>query len=101
MQLDELQALCTRSDWTIAKVYREKISGTKSADERTALKELLVGARQRQFEKVVVWSVDRLARSMRQLVNVLSELNDCGVQLFSYRQGIDTSTPMVPCSGNS
>jgi DNA invertase Pin-like site-specific DNA recombinase len=31
---------------------------------------------------------------MRQLVNVLSELNDCGVQLFSYRQGIDTSTPM-------
>ena len=94
MQLDELQALCERCGWTVAKVYREKASGTKSADERTALGEVLLGARHRQFDKVVVWSVDRLARSMRQLVNTLSELKDCGVQLFSYRQGIDTSSPM-------
>jgi DNA invertase Pin-like site-specific DNA recombinase len=92
MQLDELQALCLRSGWTVAAIYRDKASGT--ADQRAALNDLLIGARHRQFEKVVVWSVDRLARSLRQLVNVLSELNDCGVQLSSYRQGIDTSSPM-------
>ena len=93
-QYDELVALCQRSGWTIAKVYREKISGTKSADARPELKQLLIEAKQRKFEKVIVWSADRLARSMRHLVNVLGELNDCQVQIFSYKQGIDTSTPM-------
>lgn len=66
----------------------------KAVDQRPQLKLLLVEAKQRHFEKVVVWSADRLARSMRHLVNVLSELNGCNVQIFSYRQGVDTSTPM-------
>jgi len=90
----ELLALCKRSGWKIVRTYRETVSGTKGIDHRPALKSLLKEARQRQFDKVVVWSADRLARSMRHLVTVLSELNDCGVQLFSYRQGVDTSTPM-------
>lgn len=94
MQFDELQALCVRSGWTVAKVFREKVSGTNATNDRAALQDLLINARQRQFEKVLVWSVDRLGRSMQQLVNVLSELKECGVQLLSYRQAIDTSTPM-------
>ena len=93
-QYEELAALCTRSGWQIARVHREKVSGTKSAADRPELKRLLIEAKQRKFDKVVVWSADRLARSMRHLVNVLGELNDCGVQLFSYKQGVDTSTPM-------
>jgi DNA invertase Pin-like site-specific DNA recombinase len=90
----ELVGLCERSGWDIVRTYRETVSGTKGIDHRPALKSLLLEARQRQFDKVVVWSADRLARSMRHLVIVLSELNDCGVQIFSYRQGVDTSTPM-------
>jgi DNA invertase Pin-like site-specific DNA recombinase len=54
----------------------------------------ILEARQRKFDKVVVWSADRLARSMRHLVNVLAELHACGVEVFSYGQGVDTSTPM-------
>jgi DNA invertase Pin-like site-specific DNA recombinase len=93
-QYEELAALCARCGWEITQVYREKVSGTKSADARPELKKLLTAARQRRFEKVVVWSADRLGRSMRHLVSVLGELNDCGVHVFSYKQGIDTSTPM-------
>ena len=93
-QYEELTALCQRSGWEIVRTYREKVSGTKSAADRPELKRLLIEAKQRKFDKVVVWSADRLARSMRHLVNVLGELNDCGVQLFSYKQGVDTSTPM-------
>jgi DNA invertase Pin-like site-specific DNA recombinase len=93
-QLQELVALCSRSGWKVVRTYRETISGTKGVDQRPQLKSLLQEARQRQFDKIVVWSADRLARSMRHLVTVLGELNDCGIQIFSYRQGIDTSTPM-------
>ena len=89
-----LVALCKRSRWQVARIYREKISGTKSAADRPELKKLLIEAKQRQFEKVLVWSADRLARSMRHLMTVLGELHDCNVQLFSYKQGVDTSTPM-------
>lgn len=93
-QYEELVALCKRCQWNVVKVYREKQSGTKPAADRPQLKQLLLEAKQRKFEKVVVWSADRLARSMRHLVNVLAELHDCNVQLFSYKQGVDTSTPM-------
>lgn len=93
-QYAELVALCKRSSWQVVRTYRETVSGTKAVDARPALRTLLQEARQRQFDKVVVWSADRLARSMRHLVTVLSELHDCGIEVFSYRQGVDTSTPM-------
>jgi DNA invertase Pin-like site-specific DNA recombinase len=93
-QYQDLVALCQRSNWDLVRTYREVVSGTKGVDNRPELKLLLREAKQRHFDKVVVWSADRLARSMRHLVNVLSELNDCKVHIFSYRQGVDTSTPM-------
>jgi DNA invertase Pin-like site-specific DNA recombinase len=60
-QYEELAALCVRCGWDITSVYREKDSGTKSADSRPELKQLLTAAKQRRFDKVVVWSADRLA----------------------------------------
>ena len=90
----ELVALCKRSRWTVVQTFRETVSGTKGPDHRPELRRLLLAARQRQFDKLVVWSADRLGRSMRHLVNVLHELHSCEVEVFSYRQGVDTSTPM-------
>jgi len=51
-------------------------------------------ASRKKFDKIVVWSVDRLSRSMTHLVNVLSQMKDVGVDIYSYKQGIDTSTTM-------
>lgn len=93
-QYEELEQLCQRSDWEIVSVYRETISGTKGTNEREQLKRMLRDARLRRFEKVVVWSVDRLGRSMKHLVAVLAELRDINVNVFSFKQGIDTSTSM-------
>ena len=90
----ELVALAKRSGWQVVRTYREVVSGTKGVDARPQLQKLLLEARQRKFDKVIVWSADRLARSMRHLVNVLHELHSCEVEIFSYRQGVDTSTPM-------
>ena len=52
-QYEELVALCKRSHWEIVRVYREKVSGTKSAADRPELKKLLIEAKQRKFEKVL------------------------------------------------
>ncbi len=93
-QYEELVALCQRSGWEVADTYREKISGTKGSDEREELKRLLRDARLRRFSKVVVWSVDRLGRSMKHLITVLSELKDLNIAVFSFKQGIDTETAM-------
>lgn len=55
---------------------------------------MLADARLRRFDKVVVWSVDRLARSLPNLIHVLLELRDLNVNIFSFKQAIDTSSPM-------
>ena len=93
-QLIELSEVCERNKWNITSVYNETISGTKSVDERAELNRLLQDASRKQFSKVVVWSVDRVGRSMKHLVNVLSQLKDLGCDIYSYKQAIDTSTTM-------
>jgi DNA invertase Pin-like site-specific DNA recombinase len=94
MQIDELHSLCERSNWQIVSEYREKVSGTKSVDERAALKSLLDDARKRHFDKVVVWSVDRLGRNMNHLTSVLQELHDLNINIYAYKQSLDTETTM-------
>ena len=93
-QLIELAEVCERNKWHITNVYNETISGTKGVDERDELNRMMQDASRKKFDKIVVWSVDRLGRSMKHLVNVLSQMKDVGVDVYSYKQGIDTSTTM-------
>lgn len=93
-QLEELQSLCERSGWDIVRIYQEKISGSKSIEQRDAINQLTKDARRRLFDKIVIWSVDRLARSLPNLINILLELKSLNVNVFSYKQSIDTSSPM-------
>mgnify|MGYP003993464905 CR=1 FL=1 len=93
-QLIELTEVCERNKWHITNVYNETISGTKRVDERVELNRMLQDASRKKFTKVVVWSVDRVGRSMKHLVTVLSQLQDLGCDIYSYKQAIDTSTTM-------
>jgi DNA invertase Pin-like site-specific DNA recombinase len=93
-QLIELSEVCDRNKWHITNVYNETISGTKGVDERAELNRLMQDASRKKFSKVVVWSVDRVGRSMKHLVTVLSQLKDLGCDIYSYKQAIDTSTTM-------
>jgi DNA invertase Pin-like site-specific DNA recombinase len=94
MQLQELQALADRSGYEVVEIYAEKISGTKANADRPELKRLMKDARWRRFQKVLVWSVDRLGRSMKNLVDVLTELRDLKIDILAQQQGIDTGTQM-------
>jgi len=93
-QLRELTEVCKRNNWQVVEQYDETVSGTKGVKDRSELSRMLKDASRRKFEKVVVWSVDRLGRNMKHLVSVLSQLKDTGINLYSYKQGIDTSTTM-------
>ena len=93
-QLLELYEVCERNDWTVVEEYSEVISGTKGVEERSELERMLIDASRREFDKVVIWSVDRVARSMKHLIQVLSQLDDLDIDIYSYKQGIDTSTTM-------
>jgi len=90
----ELYEICERNDWSVVEEYNETVSGTKGVSDRSELNRMLQDAQRKKFEKVVIWSVDRLGRSMKHLVMVLSQLKDLDVDIFSYKQGIDTSTTM-------
>lgn len=91
-QFRELIDVCNRNHWQIVELYEETISGTKGLDERAELNRMMLDASRKKFDKVVVWSVDRLGRSMKHLITVLSQLDDLGIDVFSFAQGIDTST---------
>ena len=93
-QLIELRELAQRAGWTIVDEYSEVVSGTKGSSDRSELARMLLDASRKRFDKIVVWSVDRLGRDMTNLVYVLNELNELGIHLFSYKQGLDTETAM-------
>ena len=69
------------------------ISGAKGRDERAGLDELMKAVARREFDMVAAWSVDRLGRSLMDLLSLLKELHAKGVDLFLHQQGLDTSTP--------
>ena len=90
----ELREIAGRSGLEIVKVYKDHgISGAKGRDKRPGFDALCRDATKRQFEVVMAWSVDRLGRSLQDLVAFLSELHALGIDLFLHQQGLDTRTP--------
>lgn len=93
-QRRELEAWAARAGDRVVEVYQDNgISGAKGRDARPAFDKMLKDAARRRFELVAAWSVDRLGRSLPDLVNALQELRGAGVELFLHQQGVDTSTP--------
>ena len=90
----ELREVASRMGCEIVRVYKDHgISGAKSRDERPEFDRLLRDAAQRKFDLVMAWSVDRLGRSLQDLVSFLSELHALHIDLFLHQQGLDTTTP--------
>jgi DNA invertase Pin-like site-specific DNA recombinase len=90
----ELRAVADRIGCNVVKVYRDHgISGAKGRDKRPAFDALCKDAARRQFDIVMAWSVDRLGRSLKDLVSFLSDLHELKIDLFLHQQGLDTTTP--------
>jgi DNA invertase Pin-like site-specific DNA recombinase len=92
-QRRELAAVAERSGWQIVKVYEDAgISGAKGRDKRPGLDAMMKAVNAKEFEMVASWSVDRLGRSLTDLLSILQSLHEKGVGLFLHQQGLDTST---------
>jgi len=90
----ELRQTAERSGLEIVKVYKDHgISGAKGRDKRPQFDALCRDASRRQFDVVMAWSVDRLGRSLQDLVGFLSEIHALGIDLYLQQQGLDTRTP--------
>jgi DNA invertase Pin-like site-specific DNA recombinase len=92
-QRRELQEVADRAGWEVVAVYQDEgISGTKGRDRRPQFDAMLKAATRRKFDMIAAWSLDRLGRSLQDLVAFLSELRASGTDLFLHKQALDTST---------
>ena len=93
-QLFTLREVANRNG-AIVSEFTDTISG--STDSRPGLNACLLAARQKKFDVLYCYSIDRLGRSTKNLISVVEMLQELKVDLFFYREGIDTTTPTGKC----
>ena len=91
MQLTELREYAASRGWQVGGEFVDRTSGAK--EQRPSLNRLMADARQRKFDIIAVWKLDRFGRSLRHLVNALAEFEALGVAFISLRDNLDLSTP--------
>jgi len=90
----ELREVAAAKGWDIAEVYRDEgISGAKGREARHGLDRCLKDAVRGRFSVLMAWSVDRLGRSLQDLLHTLSDLRAANCDLYLHRQALDTRTP--------
>jgi DNA invertase Pin-like site-specific DNA recombinase len=93
-QLRELMAVAERASWQVVGTFTDTgISGAKGRKDRPAFDKLLKAVTRREVDLVAAWSVDRLGRSLTDLLSFLGELHAKTCDLYLHQQGLDTSTP--------
>ncbi len=93
-QIGRLREVAEKAGWEVVEEFVDRgISGAKGRDKRPAFDRLCMAATRREIDVVMAWSVERLGRSLQDLVAFLSELQASKVDLYLDRQGIDTTTP--------
>jgi DNA invertase Pin-like site-specific DNA recombinase len=93
-QVRELRQIAERRGWEVVEIYSDAgISGAKGRDKRPGLDRMLNDASRRKFDVVMTWAIDRLGRSLIDLLGTVQHLESCGVDLFLDQQSIDTTTP--------
>jgi DNA invertase Pin-like site-specific DNA recombinase len=90
-----LRQIADRRGWDVVQVYSDEgISGAKGRDKRPALDAMLNDASQRKFDVVMAWAIDRVGRSLIDLLGIIQHLEAAGVDLYLDQQNIDTTSPM-------
>src|SRR6266567_6989214 len=93
-QIRELRQVAERRGWDVVEVYRDAgISGAKGRNGRPGLDTMLKDASRRKFDIVMAWAIDRVGRSLSDLLDTIQHLEACGVDLYLDQQAIDTTTP--------
>lgn len=93
-QISFLQKIVNRNGWELVQIYvDEGISGTKGRDKRTEFDRLCKAMVRRKFNRILVWDISRLGRSLQHLVEFLNEVHSVNCHLYIHQSGLDTSTP--------
>jgi DNA invertase Pin-like site-specific DNA recombinase len=93
-QVRELRQIAERRGWEVVEQYTDAgISGSKGRDDRPGLDKMLKDASKRGFDVVMAWAIDRLGRSLIDLLGTIQTLEACGVDMYLDQQAIDTTTP--------
>ena len=93
-QRQELMAAAKHHGWNVVAEYSDTgISGAKGRDKRPAFDKMLKAATRGEIDLIAAWAVDRLGRSMNDLIAFLTEIQAANVDLFLHKQALDTSTP--------
>lgn len=93
-QLRELVAAAQRHGWDVTAQYVDHgVSGAKGREARPAFNSMCKAMARREFELIAAWSVDRLGRSLQDLITFLGELQGKRLDLYLHQQGVDTTTP--------
>jgi DNA invertase Pin-like site-specific DNA recombinase len=92
-QLIQLREFASKSNWTIVEEYAERMTGTTGA--RPELKRMLAAARNKEFDVLLFWSLDRLSREgVLPTLRILHDLTAWGVKYRSHREPfLDTLGP--------
>jgi DNA invertase Pin-like site-specific DNA recombinase len=92
-QLSPLRQMVTARGYQIFEIYVDHgISGAK--ERRPALDRMINDARLGRFKVIGIYSLDRLGRNTRHLINLFAELEHYGVAVISIREGVDFTTPI-------
>ena len=93
-QISELEIVAARNGWEIVDRYIDHgISGATGRDQRHELDHMMKDSTKRKFDVVMVWSIDRLGRSLQNLIEILNDLNSKNIDLYMDQQSIDSTTP--------
>jgi DNA invertase Pin-like site-specific DNA recombinase len=93
-QIAALTKVAVARDWEIVETYQDAgISGGKGRKDRPAFDAMLKDAQRHRFDVVMAWAIDRLGRSLYDLLGTIKHLEACNVDLYLDQQAIDTTTP--------
>ncbi len=86
-QLHDLEQMAQQRGYEIVERYTDRVTGVRP--QRPGLDQMLADARRGQFDVLLVWASNRLARSVRHFLEVLDELNRLNIEFISFREQLD------------
>jgi len=90
-QVERLKDYAKLNKYNVTKIYTDVMTGKSAA--RPALQNMIQDMRKRRFDILIVWSIDRLGRSLQHLLQTVQEFEKHGVDFVCITQPIDTSSP--------
>lgn len=94
LQETDCRLMAQLRKWVVLKVYKDDgYSGTLPPKDRPALKQLLEDANERNFDIVLVYSIDRIGRTQKIIIDTIDKLQKLRIGVSSTKENFDTSTP--------